>query len=155
MKLERTNEAYDHWISGEAILAGKIVYEQLPVQERPLWAARLLGRCAKLIPSVAAVEKTVEVALTPNLWPNAREAFDAVRALSSKDERKQTPSALYAQVLLLAENTAKVSYNATGLSAPYDHNAGWKVVQVVRQIVDRVAKPEFETEVWNLILKTN
>jgi hypothetical protein len=102
-----------------------------------------------------AVETVVEVALTPSLWSNAREAFDAVRALASKDERKQTPSALYAQVLLLAENTAKVTYNATGLSAPYDHNAGWKVVQVVRQIVDQVAKPEFETEIWNLILKTN
>jgi hypothetical protein len=154
MKLERTNEAYERWNSGDALFAGKIVYEQLPIQERPLWAARLLSRCAKVIPSVAAVEKVIEVALTPSLWPGAREAFDAVRALTLKNERGQASSVLYAPVLSLAENTAKVTYNATGLPAPYDHNAGWKVVQAVRQIVDRVAKPEFETEAWNLILKT-
>ena len=155
MKLERTHEAYDLWISGEAVFAGKIVYEQLPVQERPLWAARLLSRCAKLIPSIASVEKVIEVALTPSLWPTAREVFDAVQMLTLKNERQSAPSSLYQPVLYLAENVAKVTYNATGLSAPYDHNSGWKIVEIVRQIVDQVKKSEFESEVWNLILKTN
>jgi hypothetical protein len=155
MKLEKTNEAYDCWISGEPTLAGKIIYEQLPVKERPFWAARLLNHCAKLIPSVAAVEKVLETALTPNLWTSAREAFDAVRALTLKDERQPASSNLYRQILYLAENTAKVTYNATGLPAPYDHNSGWRIIKIVRQIVGQVAKPEFETETWNLILKTN
>src|ERR1043165_8295311 len=125
MSLEKTNEARDCWTSGKALEAGQIIYEQIAVKERPFWAARLLRHCYKLAPGIWAVEKVLETALKPSLWPTAREAFNATRTLTLKNQRTPAKSIFYGFVLYLAENTAKVTFNATELPAPYDHDAGW------------------------------
>ncbi len=42
----------------------------------------------------------------------------------------------------------KVTYNASGEAAPFDHDAGWWLVSNLRDIVDQLGSPEFEARSW-------
>ena len=70
-------------------------------------------------PGIDEVETVLRIAEDQRLWPQAPDAFTAVRrlALSRQDPRGTRESLL----LDLAELTAKVTYNASGEPAPFDH----------------------------------
>jgi len=51
-------------------------------------------------------------------------------------------------ILYLAENVAKVAYNASGCPRPFDHDAGWWVAACARWIVERSADAGLEARVW-------
>jgi hypothetical protein len=68
-------------------------------------------------------------------------------AAKGKDE-------LYGGLLYLAENVAKVTYNATNPPDPFDHDAGAWVVSCVRYLADKVNDPEFATQAWLVVSRT-
>jgi hypothetical protein len=141
-------EASKRWSSGQTLEAGRILYEYLPNNQRPLWAARILAHCLQLIRSVREIDTIYEIAMDKTRWKEAHEAFGALRELTLKAERSKSNYEIYAGILSLAENTAKVAYNASGEAAPFDHNAGWRIISNLRHIVDKVKDVEFEVMAW-------
>src|SRR6185369_3085902 len=55
-------EAYMHWSSGNSIEAGRLIYDQIPNDERPSWAAEILDLCRGLIPRVPEIDAIYEIA---------------------------------------------------------------------------------------------
>jgi hypothetical protein len=75
------------WIADSAVPLGRDLYEDLPVHERPVWAARVLGTCLRHLDlEVSALDEVYDVATDPKRWLQARDAFDAVRRLVLEEE---------------------------------------------------------------------
>jgi len=148
MKQDIIIEASNRWSSGRALEAGRILYEYLPNDQRPLWAARILAHCLQLIRSVREIDTIYEIAMDKTRWKEAHEAFQPLRELTLKAERSKSTDEIYARILYLAENTAKVVYNASGEAAPFDHDAGWWIISNLRHILDKVKDVEFEVRAW-------
>lgn len=128
---------------GEILPAGKLIFEALPKDVRPFWAAGILDLCRKRFPHVREVEEVYLLAHDQPHWERARGAFDAVRALSLATEKPFAGADLLFKV---AEDTAKVTYNCSGSSAPYDHNAGWKLVAALHAVSDFLKDNAFTEE---------
>ena len=135
--------ARDYWDTGRPLQAGKMVYERLPKDFRPHWAGNILDLCRRRFPHLREVDEVYFVSCDATHWERARQSFDAVRTLTLSDTVPFSGAAL---LFRLAENTAKVIYNASGGSAPYDHNAGWKVVVDLHVICEFLGDPEFTAE---------
>ena len=112
------------------------------------------------ISDVAQIQDVIAFARTPDEWANntsmdqgkkAHDFFDSVRLLTLAEERKDTKDTLYGNMLLLAENVAKVTYNAYGYGAPFDHDAGWWIVANLKRITDLVNDTEFSTAAWKVL----
>jgi hypothetical protein len=130
--------------------AGRLLYEALELSRRPGWAVAVLDECCnRLDPIPAEVEAVRALARDPARWREAHNAFDRVRLLVLEAERTHPGVYRYREsVLFLAENVAKVTYNASGGSAPFDHDAGWWIASCARTCVDRIGSSEFERRVW-------
>ena len=107
MKQDIIIEASNRWSSGGALEAGRILYEYLPNDQRPFWAARILAHCLQLICSVREIDTIYEIAMDKTRWKEAHEAFGSLRELTLKAERSKSADEIYAGILCLAENTAK------------------------------------------------
>ncbi|MEO7714569.1 MAG: hypothetical protein ABIY70_00065 [Capsulimonas sp.] len=147
-EMRQVDEARSYWQSGQAMEAGRILYDQLPVKKRPLWAVGILEACLPLIPPVAEFEHVRTLAHDPNRWREAHDAFSAVRALTLQNDKQPDSSELYGWMLVLTENTAKVIYNGSEEQAPFDYDAGWAVVACARGVVDAANQHDLEEEVW-------
>jgi hypothetical protein len=146
--------AKDHWRrGGDALLAGRCLYERLAVHDRPSWACGVLDACSAGLSALPAELRTIrEIALTPNRWHEAREAFQAVRKLTiAAESTTDNAGAPELGILYLAENVAKVSYNASGCSALFDHDAGWWVAKNARWIIDQSSEMGLEKRVWSAL----
>ena len=152
MNCSSLSEARAHWDSGRPLFVGELLYERLPVRHRPTWAANILDLCCGLLSSVPpAVENVLMIAWDDARWPEAHNAFQAVRQLTLAAERNRSGSPLYNGLLYLAENTAKVTYNASGEPAPFDHHAGWRIAANLRDIVDHQSDPAFAETAWGML----
>ena len=151
MKQKYIDEAYQYWKNGQPLEAGRILYERINVRHRPAWAAEILELCKNLIPSVSEIDAVHLIAQDQNRWQEAHEAFTTVRMLTLQAERSKDTNAIYAGMLYLAENAAKVTYNASSGASPFDHDAGWWLVSNLRFIVDRIGNPEFEARAWDTV----
>lgn len=152
MKYTLIDEAFSQWSSGNPLEAGRLIYEQIPNAKRPVWAAAVLAECRRLIPSVSEIDAVYEIALTPSRWHEAHAAFSAVRGLTLEAERSKSTDPIYKGVLYIAENTAKVIFNASGKPAPFDHDSGWWLVSNLRHVVDKLNDSEFELKAWRTVI---
>src|SRR5215468_2611842 len=98
-------------------------------EERPPWALRVLDACASRLPELPPAVRTVRTIVEiPERWREAHDAFTAVRRVVLQHPRSEPPTVEHG-VLYLAENVAKVTYNASGEPAPFDHDAGWWIAK--------------------------
>jgi len=146
MKQRATDKAKELWNAGRALEAGRLLYERIPVELRPAWAAKILALACNYIPAIPEVEAVLEITSDPSRWPEAREAFSAVRKLTL---RAKDP--LYEAVLILAENVAKVIYNSSGHLPFFDHDSGWWIAQNLKDVIDRVNDTEFALDAWSIL----
>ena len=141
-------QAERDWEAGHALDAGRLIYERIPPRQRPAWAAQALEAVRGLIPKMPEIDGVLEIARDPARWRAAHDAFTAVRALTlgAKDP-------LVEAVLRLAENVAKVTYNASGGPAPFDRDAGWWVAQNLHAIISRGGEKasKLRAEAWSLL----
>ena len=144
------SELRARWERGEAVAVGNVLYEPLAAPQRVAWACDVLDVCRAHSNEVPPVEHVAELGRSPGRWHEARKAFGNVRALTLDQERKPTDP-FYLALLHLAENTAKVIYNASAAPLPFDADAGWWVASCARAVVDCVDDPDFETEVWDAL----
>jgi len=120
-----------------------MVYERLPRDARPRWAGTILDLCRRRFPRVREVDELYFVTCDPTHWDRARQSLDAIRALSLSGTASFSGASL---LFRLAEDTAKVTYNASAGSAPQDHNAGWRVAKDLHAICQLLGDPKFSDE---------
>jgi hypothetical protein len=141
---------YSHWESGDVFQAGVLLYERIPRLLRPQWGAELLEVVSRSIFNAPEIEAVIAFARTPEQWADgldhksnaAHNFFDAVRHLTLQIERQEKRQP-FESVLLLAENVAKVTYNAYRYRAPFDHDAGWWITANLKSIIDTMNNLEF------------
>lgn len=146
MKQRLIDKVQEHWKAGRSLEAGRLLYENIPVELRPAWAAEVLAIARSHVPPIPEVEAVLEIASNPSRWPEARETFRAVRKLTLQAEEP-----LYEGVLILAENVAKVTYNSSGHPPPFDHDSGWWIAQNLKYIIEQVNDPEFTADAWSTL----
>lgn len=151
MKRKFIAEARPFWEEGQPLRAGEILYEHIRNQHRPQWAAEVLEICRNLIPAVPEVDAVHDIAKDSKRWPQAHQAFSAVRELTLRAERAEGSDDIYRAVLYVTENAAKVIYNASGEPAPFDHDSGWWLVANLRHIVDTLNDARFAAEAWRVV----
>lgn len=141
----------DEWTPEDIEGFGKRVYEAIPEAQRPRWAADLLDLCTVVTEPVPAVERVVAIGQKPTKgdWFDAHEAFQAVRAVTLAVGPANGPKATLRRLLDVAETAAKVIYNASGGSAPFDFHAGWRMAPRLRAVVLEARDPELEQRIWH------
>jgi hypothetical protein len=150
MKQKYIREAKPYWDSGDPLKAGAILYEHIRRVHRPLWALEVLKLCKNLTNPIDEIEEVCRIIRTPTIWVEAHEAFSSVRELTLKAENSSSDP-IYAGILYLAENVAKVTYNASGEPAPFYHNCGYWIVSNLRHIVDHLGDKDFENKAWYVV----
>jgi len=144
------DQASKHWQEGKALEAGRILFELLPPQDRPLWAADILDFCRALIPSIVEVDTVSAVAKDQQRWMQGHKAFQAVRGLLLKaDNSGQTESLSYS-VLFVAENADKLAHNASHPPDRFDEDTGWWLMVNLRDVLCKVNKQELEDKAWSI-----
>jgi len=151
VKAKTHQRLYDLWSSSQELRAGQEIYEAIPNDKRPLWAAAILiysieGAQLNLEP----VNKVLDIAQAPRRWREAHRAFQAVRDLTLKAEKKR-PSDTHVALLFVAEIAAKVTYNASGEPAPFDLDSGAWMAKNLRHFVS-VCKGASEAAAWDLLV---
>ena len=140
------------WDSGDYLTAGRLLYDCLRVDERPRWASSALDVAREIVGSLPEVDELVALASAPERWPQARAIFDRLRQLTLRCERQEDGDLRLKGLLYLAENAAKVIYNASRAPAPYDHDAGWWIVSCLAHLLDVVGTtPEIRDRAWRAI----
>ena len=103
------------------ILAGRDIFEKIPNELRPGWAKSILLVFDSYIEKVPTeVSSLISLIDDKSRWKEAHGQFSKIRQFLLTHKSYQ-PEAY----LLLAENVAKVTYNASGEPAPFDNDSGW------------------------------
>ena len=141
------SKARDLWKEGQALDAGKLIFESLPVETRPQWAARVLRLVVDRTEIKAqAIEHAISIANTPSDWGKAHDAFSTLRkaTLELEELKARSPKqALLLNHLLLAELVAKVTYNSTSPPDEFDEDSGWWIAPCLKDILDLVNDEKF------------
>jgi hypothetical protein len=176
--LERAPE---YWEGGQAVKAGRLVFENLPNDLRPKWASRILrlvlerrgirfnerpnwtsgildfvfGR-NRVQPSV--FDEILYTAEHPAMCGNGHRVFDALRGATLELDRFRRTiglteeQTLRSSILSLAELVAKVTYNATNPRDEFDEDSGWWIVACLRGFVDHQwTDDEFSQAAWSAV----
>ncbi len=96
----------------------------------------------------------LNIAATPENWPEAYDVFHALRKQTLAVEKSNAGGKdhnIHVFLLLLAENVAKVIYNASGKAAPFDHDSGQALVLAAAGVAMHLDDPAFSEYVWKAI----
>ena len=148
MKQKYIKKAKILWENNQSYLSGEILYENLRQRHKPLWAVEVLELCKPFVEKITEIEQLCTVAKDPKRWLEAGEVFSAIRKLALEQDSFET---IQSMVFSLAENVAKVIYNASGKLPPYDHDSGYKIVSDLKKIVDRAENQDFGSKAWYVV----
>lgn len=153
-------QAAEHWAKGKSLEAGKLIYENLPSQARPKWAARIL----KFVLERSGIRsplfsQVLTVADHEDMWKSGHQVFSTLRHTTLRLDELRRGSGLtkddeiFASVVSLAELVAKVTYNATNPPDEFDEDSGWWIVASLRELVDqRWSDEHFVTAAWSVLV---
>jgi len=148
MKQKFIKKAKILWENNQSYLSGEILYENLRQRHKPIWAVEVLELCKHFVVEIPEIEQLCTVAKDPKRWLEAGEMFSAIRKLALEQDSFET---IRSMVFSLAENVAKVIYNASGKLPPYDHDSGYKIVSNLKKIVDRAENQDFGSKAWYVV----
>jgi len=147
-------EAKEQWDAGHALEAGRLIFERIPQKQWAVWGVSILELVQSLVPPSPEIEAVVELAKRPastnpeneDEWRAAHEIVDAVNNLHY--ELTDPPAK---RVFTLAKDVAKVVFNSRGYPAGFDYDAGWKIAEDLKQIIDNAKDAEFEKRAWAVL----
>lgn len=149
MELEEVRKL---WQSRDVLKAGAVLYEAVPVGSRPAWAADILAlACSHARKVPKQVRAVIEIAHDQARWKRGHDIFDAIRDLTLAEERSHAGGVVYECLLFVAENAAKIVYNASGKPAPFDEDCGDWLVYCLWDFVKAIDSPELEAQAWDLL----
>ena len=142
----------EEWVNNP-LATGTAVYSLVRNSVRPRWAGDILATCCDRMAAVPdAVQRVLGLALDESHWVLAHDAFTDVRHLTLSAQRADTEGS-YHYLLTVAENAAKVIYNASGAPAPFDKDCGAWLVRWTKQFADRENNVEFTERLWQVVLR--
>jgi len=149
------SEARNLWNKGNALEAGKLIFENLPVGTRPQWAARVLRLVVdRTGVKSQPVELAISIANAPKDWGKAHDVFSTVRKATLELGRLKplsAPQTLLLRQLGLAELVAKVTYNGTNPDDEFDEDSGWWVAPLLKNILDSLDDEKFSAAAWSAL----
>lgn len=151
LKRQVVHEAQELWNAGHSLEAGKLIFEHIPREHRPAWAAGVLEIARGYFPPSREIEAVLEFAKNPDRWGKGEEGRwrEAHRIIDAVNNFPYLPPEPFPQTIVtLAKNVGKVVYNAQGYPAPFDHDAGWEIAETLKQIVQGVNDAEFTARAW-------
>jgi hypothetical protein len=144
--------AAEQWRGGQPLEAGRIIFDNLQPAMRPTWASRILRSVVeKSRVRFSPIEEILRIADNPTEWGKAHGAFSLLRKSTLNLERLQSKSreeTLLLSHLYLAENVAKVIYNATHPSDAFDEESGWWIARCLKDVLDLLDDEDFSEEAW-------
>lgn len=143
------------WAVGDpSQAAGREIFDAIKNDRRPAWAANILEWCAgKFGEEIDEVRAVIQVAQDDRRWHEAHRVFDRVRGQTLRHDRPGHANRKLVALLYVAEIGAKVTYNAAGTAAPFDHDSGWWMASNLRHFVAALPDAEnAESEAWDLLV---
>jgi len=127
---------------------GQQIFENLPNDIRPGWAGLILSRFDNYIKNIpVSIKELYPIIDTKDLWKEAHGQLSKIRRFLL-DNKNYKPEAY----LLLAELVAKVTYNASGQSAPFDSDSGHYIASLALKATEHFDDNKLEEEVTSTIL---
>jgi len=138
------------WHEDQPVNAGMLIFERIPLDLRPQWAAAILEMAYLYIEPLPEIDRVFNFVRQPEAWPleKGREAhgvFDAVRHFC---KARGFPSDLLESVCGLAENVAGITFTSRQFAAPFDHNRGWWIAQNIKTINSHLPPTKFLEVAW-------
>ena len=137
----------------ELLARGRDICEAMPIEQQPIWFAKILKAASQLRSPIIEIESVVRAADNKELWVSCRQLFLSVRQLTLAAEESPETDSVTIGLLYLAENVAKVSFNASGETPQFDSDAGhWIPVclaAIVQDLEDSVVG-RFDALIFNL-----
>jgi hypothetical protein len=152
-------QAAECWAEGQPLVAGKLIYENLPPKSRPRWASRIL----KVVLDRSGIQSSLfdqvlVVADHEDLWKSGHQVFSTLRHATLRLDELERGAGLsedeerLSSVLSLAELVAKVIYNATNPPDEFDEDSGWWIAACLRGFVDHDWSDEqFTAIAWSAL----
>lgn len=149
------SEAYSHWKNGEDVETGRLLFERLPNEFRPKWAANILRLVIQRTGTKSdVIAHALSIADHPEDWGKAHQAFDKLRDATLKLERiwwRSPREQLLLSQLLLAELVAKVTYNAIYPVDEFDEDSGWSIPLCLKGVLNRLNDEKFSELMWSAL----
>jgi hypothetical protein len=147
LRVRYVDDAEQHWRAGRFSEAGQVLYEHIPQKYRPAWATTILTQTASSFAPIAEINHVLTLGSDPARWGEAHEALTPLRRVTLRSWELPRERS----ILLLAENTCKVIYNASGQPAPFDHDAGWRIPACLVEVVNQLRSSELAYQAWPLL----
>lgn len=139
------------WAKRQHLEAGQLLFERIPQNDVPSWAARVLQ---------AAIEHSriqhrlfnvvLECAADPAKWDNGHQVFSKVR----KEILKPKPSTEVQRktylLLFVAELVAKLTYNASSPLGPFDDDTGFWLLKCSVDFAEETRSLTLMDRIWEL-----
>lgn len=130
---------------------GRLIFENVPDNLKPFWSGLILSRFNSHVKNIPdSIKELYQIIENENRWTEAHVQFSKIRQFVL-DNKYDLPNSY----LLLAEKTAKVTYNASGQSAPFDANSGWYISSLALQIANYFESDRLKEEVKVAVLLFN
>lgn len=152
--MSNKSTAYCLWCDGKTLEAGKLLFEEIPEDQRGLWATSVLELALEFAPvSNLQVRRLARMASRRCLWFTAHSHFDSIREQTLKLEKKiqrldqlSRDDTIRLSLCFLAEGVAKVIYNSTNPIGPFDDDSGWHVTPAFHTLLTDCADDRFSKE---------
>ncbi len=133
------------WKNEQPLQAGGIIFECIPVDMRYLWAFDILKFAYSLYPQNIEIDKVLEFAEHPEKWKEGREKLlEAHRIVDNVNHSDEL-------ILQVATQAGKIIYTSQQFPAPFDHVAGWKIVEYLKEIVRDKKDELLEEKAWEIL----
>lgn len=130
---------------------GEQIFENIPNEIRPGWGGLVLSRFDHYIKDLPiSVSDLYPIIDDKNRWKEAHEQFTKIRTFGLENKNYEPDN-----YLRLAELVAKVTYNASGQSAPFDSDSGHYIASLALKAVEHFDDNRLEEEVKSAILLFN
>ncbi|PNW24848.1 hypothetical protein [Formosa algae] len=133
------------------INVGQQIFDNVPKIVQPDWARLILSRFDKFLEKVPnEIIELYEIIDNSEKWKDAHKQFGKIRNLTLKNINSD-----FEIYLLLAEKVAKITYNSSGLPAPFDSNSGFYIPSLALKFSDTFSDEFLNEEVKTTILIFN
>ena len=161
-KILLKNEALKLWNENKGIELGRLVFNEISINQQPVWAGKILT----LVYGTSdlkheTIEELLDIINFPEKWKNGKIIFSKIRRsvldFDKKQERKHTLSEeeiAICGMLILAEQVAKVTYNATSPFDEFDEDSGHWIPYLLRDFTKTTPwdSESFSQKAWEALI---
>ena len=127
---------------------GAQIFSSVPKSLNPIWAGIILAKFNYYIKNVPEpIQRLQDIIEKPSRWKEAHQQFGLIRSFSLESN-----SYPYETYLLLTEKIAKITYNASGESAPFDSDSGHYIPSLALQAASFFKDERFEGDLKAILL---